>query len=1081
MLEIPKQPFSATSARLGSHPSPSSHKAPQNPEPIPADQVQLSSGPTTPLIPHSTHSNTVETHLHPSLVSLSSPTTPTPLNDAACQATPSRAPQTIALEAPLPLPASSQGLVFASGQLGAGFPSAPAETNRSLIDRLQDWAASSDKLGLYSKAVNFILGRVSEATDRNIGVDLAGLLSVERTLYKSLAAGTEGSNGSAPTVPLFKALADGQASYVSLSPERQSEANHMMLLYNGLGPEKLKSIEFEDPSLSKVRDYLVAKAERKEFPVFVDIDGQPDSFNSTESIATGCITSIAKRENSLGTAFPDPKQYYNWLLTRVESNYKKLDPWLFATQKTLHNQVVDIKENLTPRWLEAPTKGHFNKKPTGNHDPFGARPSVKKIQAAYQGFMEVSGNGQAPTWETLSQIADTVVNLDRDLLTGVQTYWIKLLSEVSRDQRQSMMAPVARAWANLTTLGPDHAEFDRVAPASAPKIELIDSHSGQRQLEPYDRALALSQAVDHMINGLGITERKQFLDLLLDELRPHEPQVEAREARLRQQLGQAYAGLDIKALFSGKEDIRTPGVREALAQLRKASHPELATHQRSPELAEITRHRDLMEWIATRYSRYGDSAFDWVKATKNTEEFREHPLLVSEYYTPSEIGQKSGVTPLPPLANASKGKLLGSVSAGGDPMKVSMVFEGGGGRGFAYAEALKQLESTLSQGTGQLQVDEYVGNSAGAITAGLLAAGYQANEISQVLEQLDFKSFYSDYLWLAGGVDPKVRGINRSGLFSMQKMYQALSNLLQAKCGVEGRPVLFRDLPFKLKITSTMANGDIPDKLRDQLQLAPDGGIVFSDTTTPNMDVAGAICASAAIPGFFNAPQLQAFSGINDGKPELTRLQTVDGGTVNNFPIAEAGQDGKSCFVMLPVSYQAPSPTPGGQPLTLGLLDFDTANLGPIDAYNEKNFHRFTPTLKETVNAFKDQGYQRLVIGLNLTKLKEQDAPVIQGTSREETLSLLKTSQDHHLPVLDAEAGAKVVKSNLRAKPHGLVERVLLNELMDKDDVFKPAGPNPHFNPSKQEADGITDILAGVVAASMTAPTLTDRRVFEKA
>jgi predicted acylesterase/phospholipase RssA len=956
--------------------------------------------------------------------------------------------------------------------LGPGFSKAPAGST-SLADKLHDWVARNDRFGIYNKGVDLLLDRVSESTERGIGIDVQGLLGVENRLYKALANGSEGYKGKGHPAPLFKALADGQASYVSLGRDRQSEADHMMLLFNGMTPEQLAAVKMEDPELAKVRDHLLAKAAKQEFPVFVDTDQDFDSTTPTESIATGSLVSIAKRENGFGDDFSNPQAYYKWLLTRVDSNYAKLDPWLFASNPTVHNKLNDVKENLTPPWLEPPVKGWFQKKPQENNDPFGAQPSSKHIQKAYTHMMELCGNGEAPTWDTLSDIADTVVGLDRDLVSGVQTYWVKLLSDVSPQQRKSLMSPVARTWVNMNVIGPEHPEFDRVSPPDSPMIELA-SRSGDQKLERYDRALAMSQAVDHTVNGLGLGERRDFLDQLMGEIRTREPQLAAREARIRQRLGASYSGLDVKALLSGQADIRTPGVKEALAELVAASKPDQGSHQMTQEYAEVCRHRDMLDWVATRFERYGDVPFDWVVQDPQAADFKENPLIFSEYYSGDITG--GAVSPIAPVA--PQGRLFGEPVEGQDPMKMSVVLEGGGGKGFAYVDVLKQLSETLAEGEGQVEVDEFVGNSAGAITAGLLAAGYQGDELGQVLKDLDFKTFYSDYLWLSGGVDPKARGINRTGLFSTQKMYLTLSELLKEKCPVEGRPVLFADLPFKLRVTSTMLNGDIPEELREKIGLAPDGQVVFSSTTTPNMDVAAALCCSSAIPGFFNAPQLQVCSGSDGEKPILNRMQMVDGGVVNNFPVAEASDTEKSFMVMLPTSYQAPPLTPGGKPVTLSTLDFDSSMVGYVDAYNRDQYQSFRPKLKQTLQAIGERGYGRAVVGLNLGAMGEQTAPVVQGHNRRETEELLKVTADLGMPTLDASTGADKVKANLQAKPKSLVERLLLNQLLDSGDVFSPRG-TPTFHPAQTEANGTVDVLAGVSAASMSAPSQLEWRVFE--
>jgi predicted acylesterase/phospholipase RssA len=953
------------------------------------------------------------------------------------------------------------------GDLGPGFPASPSVSG-SFAERLHDFLAK-DPTGAYDWTVDKVLKRVSSVTQKGIGIDVSGLLSVERTLFTTLAGGIENYSGGTP--PLFMALADGQAAYVNLGPKRQDEADHLMRMFAGLPLEIIEGLEPGDNDLGAVRSILLAKAKAKEFPVYVDADGICGEPTPTESIATESIASIARRENSLGSSFPDPRLYYKWLVTRVDSNYRRLDPWMFGVKQPLHDKISEIKGHLTPPWL----------KDDNLADPFGSTPTSRAVQKAYRGMMEICGNGQPPTWSTLSDIADATVGLDRDLLSGIQTFWIKLLSEVSPEQRQSLMAPVSRAWVNLNALAPQDPQFDLVSPHNAPYIELLDRHTAKVVRERYDRSLAMGQAVDHMICGLGIGERRQFLDTLMGDIRAHQPDLEAREMRLRERLGDQYRGLDIDAILNDNADIQTPGVKQALDQLIAASQPELPEHIMTPEYADIVRHRDMMDWVATRYSRYGDMALDELLDSTRGQDYEAHPLIVGEYYDP-KTRPANGVSPMP--AGPSRQEVLGQAISGREPVKTSLVLEGGGGKGFAFVEVLRQIKEGLSQAQGQVAIDEFVGNSAGGITAGLLAAGYDGDELAKVLQELDFKKFYSDYLWLSGGVDPKVRGINRTGLFSMQKMYNTLSELINKKCNVEGRPVLFRDLPFKLCVTSTLINSELPDEVRQKLNIQPDGQVVFSSEATPNMDVAAALCCSAAVPGFFNSPQVQV---CTDGQlpqeaPKIHRMQLVDGGVVNNFPVGEVSKDEKSFLLTLPAYAQAPDPN-GGPPISLSTLNFDSANISKIDEYNRQRYAEIKPQLMNTIQSAADAGYGRAVIGLNITNLSDQSAPIVQGEDRQATEKLLETAQRLGLPTMSAKDGAEVVKNNLEGKPHGFFEQRLLNLLLDTENHFSPGGilgGDPEYRPGTQEASGIPELLAQVMGASMVAPTQIHNRLFEK-
>lgn len=969
------------------------------------------------------------------------------------------------------------------GDLGAGFPARPAG-KRSWGEKLHNFLAHQAG-DVYDFALRQVLARISNTTQRGVGVDVEGLLSVERTLYRALAGGGDGYEGApahgkstqhaAP--PVFQALADGQAAYVNLGPGRPEEAEHLMRMFANLPLEKIETLHHPDPNIERVRQHLVEKARANEFPIFVDTDGKFDESTPTEFIATESIASIARRENSLGSDFPDPRMYYRWLVTRIDSNYRKLDPWLFMSEPKVHDSVVTMKSHLTPPWLKSDNLS----------DPFGSTPDPRETQKAYLGFMELAGAGAPPTWDTLTNIADATIGLDRDLISGIQTYWIKLLKEVAPAQRESIMTPVSRAWTKLNALGPESPEFSRVSPENSPYIELIDRHNGKTILERYDRSLALGQAVDHLISGLGLSERNKFMDILMVDMRANQEHFEAREMRLRERLGANYRGLNVAALISGAKTIHDPEVKAALNELKKsaaahfrpAPNEQGEMHEMTPEYAEIVRHRDIMDWLATRHTRYGDIAF---QCLTRTNDFSKSPLILSAYYEP-EVNPPGGVTPLP--AGPSPTEVWGKPVAGQEPIPTSWVFEGGGGKGFAFVECLRQARQALESANGQVKVEEFVGNSAGALTAGLLAAGYNPDELGEVLKKLDFKKFYSDYLWLSGGVDPKVRGLNRTGIFSQQKMYKTLATLIKDKCPVQGRPVLFRDLPFKLKVTSTAINTDLPPDLLKGLNIGPEGQIVFSSDTTPNMDVAAAMCCSAAIPGFFDAPQIQISQNsdlLDDhDKRRIHRMQLVDGGVVNNFPVARAGQEGEKSFLLtLPAYAQAPDPN-GGPPISLSTLNFDSSNIGAINAYNQQQYQSFGPQAAQLIQECRKKGYQRAVVALNLSDLKEQPAPIVQGHTRKETKKLLELADKAGLPHMSASEGGDVIKRNMEEKERTFLERQALNLLLDKNDALQPGVfCGPKFHILEEEAAGIADMLGSVLAANLTAPAHLERHLFEK-
>lgn len=70
----------------------------------------------------------------------------------------------------------------------------------------------------------------------------------------------------------------------------------------------------------------------------------------------------------------------------------------------------------------------------------------------------------------------------------------------------------------------------------------------------------------------------------------------------------------------------------------------------------------------------------------------------------------------------------------------NLVFEGGGVKGIAYGGALTKLDEL-----GIFQnINRVAGTSAGAITATLMAIGYSAQEISEIIAKTNFKDFADD-------------------------------------------------------------------------------------------------------------------------------------------------------------------------------------------------------------------------------------------------------------------------------------------------------------------------------------------------
>ncbi|MEW6279985.1 MAG: patatin-like phospholipase family protein, partial [Candidatus Eremiobacterota bacterium] len=646
---------------------------------------------------------------------------------------------------------------------------------------------------VYAWNVEKLLELGGPPVEHSAGISLNELGEIDKHLYKMLSPELTLDGKKAPPTFLerlaeatFQAPQAPRAAYVYLGEQRNAEAHEIMELWRSSNPQPPNPFQPDDD-----RHYVWSVLEQKvaegKMPVFMDLDDQVHTFDSSEFLARETIASMVERGSPHGGQHTEAGFFYTWLVTRLHSYYETLDPWLAKHNAGLHSQVESVKQNLTPPWL-------------GGAQGVGPFPSPPRVQ-------EALGTMKDLTMGPPEELADAAVALDRDLLSGIQSHWIKLLREVGSEGRELLLGPVARTWVKLNVLG----EPDQVSPPGAPVLVALEGPPPVSTRRPYDRALAMGEVVDHSIRGLGIKERREFISDIRLAVSHVKPQLWQRELGLRNQLGARYSGIDLDNLSQAGP---------ALNQLKELWRAQSLDPRL---LATVGHHLELLDWLANCDTRYGDVNPGVVE---NSAEFSQHPFGISEYFWQQP---PQSVTPLGPGPTQVEWLGQGSDIEG---KRLSILMEGGGGKGFAYVESIRQLRQILENSPGRFGIDEFVGTSAGAITAGILAAGYTVDEVGDILKRLDFKEFNSDAVWLMGGVDPKVRGTNRTGLFSQQKMYQVFTQLLSEKLGIEGRPVLFRDLPFKLTVVTDVLNTDMPKDDPLHSLIDGDGRMVLSSDTT---------------------------------------------------------------------------------------------------------------------------------------------------------------------------------------------------------------------------------------------------------
>ncbi len=202
-------------------------------------------------------------------------------------------------------------------------------------------------------------------------------------------------------------------------------------------------------------------------------------------------------------------------------------------------------------------------------------------------------------------------------------------------------------------------------------------------------------------------------------------------------------------------------------------------------------------------------------------------------------------------------------------MLINGVFEGGGVKGISLAGAVRAAEKHGAQ------FHRVAGTSSGSIVASMIAAGYTADEMKELIMTTSFTKFLKRApLFNLALIGPALRVLLKKGLYAGEALEEWIRQLLLVK-GIR----TFGDLERgKLTIiASDITSGKImvlPDDLEK----------IGIDPTT--FEVARAVRMSCSIPYFFDPVLLRLPPKLARGKPFTEQfLHIVDGGLLSNFPL----------------------------------------------------------------------------------------------------------------------------------------------------------------------------------------------------
>lgn len=345
--------------------------------------------------------------------------------------------------------------------------------------------------------------------------------------------------------------------------------------------------------------------------------------------------------------------------------------------------------------------------------------------------------------------------------------------------------------------------------------------------------------------------------------------------------------------------------------------------------------------------------------------------------------------------------------------KVGLVLSGGGARGFAHIGAIKVLEEL------GMPIDYIVGTSMGSIVGGLYASGYSAQELAQIIEEVNWEDIFSD-------TPPR-------NLWSYQKKREASKYIFGVDFDLKKGFVIPQGLTSGQKISNLMAFLTLPvadiedfDDFPIPYRAVAADIVTGEEVVLDHGSLPEAMRASMAVPGAFTPVRIE-------------NHLLVDGGIVNNLPVDVAKRMGADVIIAVDISSPLKGQEELGNPISILSQMIGLQMLKITSAQQKMADVLIVPDLRNYFSVSFGSSQQISALGEEYTRLKIDELQALldhirktRPASRSVPPSAIQTLENLFIEDIEIEGNTRYNESILLKQLHEQVGDTLMPDLLEE-------------------------------------------------